>query len=397
MDKPLALVLPGETLETDVLDVKGRLLFPKGATLTASAIEALRLRGVASVSVVGETVPLNAELLEKAAERARKYYTGTDLTASPGPVLLGLRTEAEAQRMERGLPPVLKECRGPMDEVPLPTDLPLFSLDNFQPPELPAVAYELNRVLFGADPSTQEVVSIIERSPGLTSRLLRLVNSPLYGFHGRVETVSRAVTIVGLREIGMLASSLVMIENFGVIPPSVIEMRSFIEHCLSCALASKTLAEVTGLAEAEQAFVAGLLHDLGRLFFFTAFPERSRFCVASARQHGQPLMVEEVRFFGTDHAVMGQRILEQWGMPEALSHAAGYHHDLSLIPEDRLTAVVHMADVLAHALGLGNSGECGPPPLSPALHELIPVRPDQLADIAARICDQFEAISAAFH
>jgi HD-like signal output (HDOD) protein len=86
-------------------------------------------------------------------------------------------------------------------------------------------------------------VEIISRSPGLTARLLRLVNTPIYGFHRKVETISRAVSIVGLREVGLLASSLLMVEQFGVIPKSVIDMRTFLEHSLGCALTCKELAE----------------------------------------------------------------------------------------------------------------------------------------------------------
>ena len=88
MDKRIEHVLPGEILAASVMDSAGRLLFPKGATLTESAIAALRQRGVTDLVVVGEKVPLNAELLEKATERARKYYAGHDLGKPPGPILL---------------------------------------------------------------------------------------------------------------------------------------------------------------------------------------------------------------------------------------------------------------------------------------------------------------------
>jgi len=396
MDKSIEHVLPGEILAADVVDHGGRLLFSKGATLTENVIAALRQRGVDVIAVAGGLVPLNPELLEIATERARKYYAGHDLGMPPGPILLGLRTEAEAQRMEKGLPALLRECKGPVGTVYSPQELPFFSLESFEPPQLSAVAYELNRVLFSPEPSSQQIVEIISRSPGLTARLLRLVNTPLYGFQGKVDTVSRAVTIVGLREVGMLAASLLMVEQFGVIPRSVVEMRTFLEHCLGCALASKALAETTGLVEAEQAFVAGLLHDLGRLYFFTAFPERSRYCMDSALQHERPLMVEEVRFFGIDHATMGQRLLDGWKMPPHLSQAVGNHHNPLRATAPQLPGIVHMADVLVHAMGQGCSGECGPPEVCPGLTDLVVVRPDQMADTAARIGDQLGSIMAAF-
>jgi hypothetical protein len=277
MEKPLKRVLPGATLARDVADSTGRILYPAGATLTESAIEALAQRGVTDVDVAGDFAPLNPALLVKATERAQRYYSRLDMTVPPGPILFGLRVEAEALRMERGLPALLRDCKGTPSDAPGPEDLPAFSLENFEPPQLSAVAAQLNHELTQPEPTSRKVVEIIGMSPGLTARLLRLVNSPLYGGRGKVETVSRAVAIVGLREVGMLAAGLLMVDRFGVIPSSVVDMRTFLEHSLACALASRELARATGLMDAEQAFVAGLLHDIGRLYYFTAFPERSRY------------------------------------------------------------------------------------------------------------------------
>lgn len=396
MKKSIEQVLPGETLAADLKDSAGRLLFPRGAKLTETVIDVLARRGVTAVEVEDHRGPLSAALLKLAAERARKFYAGRDVSLPPGPVLLGLRTEAEALRMERGLPPLLRDCRGPAGPVPSPGDLPVFCLDGFEPPQLSAVAQELNLALGGPDPSSARVVEIIGRSPGLTARLLRLVNTPVYGFQRKVETISRAVSIVGLREVGMLASGLLVVDQFGVIPKSVIEMRTFLEHSLGCALACKELAEATGLAQGEQAFVAGLLHDVGRLYFFTSFPERSRFCIDSALKHQRPLLTEEALFFGVDHATMGRRLLDGWGMPEGLGRVVGAHHEPGQAPGLPLAGIVHMADILTHAAGLGCSGECGPPEARPEVTDLVPIPPEQMIDLATRIEERLGLIMGAF-
>ena len=396
MLKRIEQVLPGEVLAADLMDPAGRLLFPKGATLSESAIAALGQRGVADVEIEDERVTLSAEQLRLAAEHARRFYAGHDLGVPPGPILLGLRTEAEAQRIERGLPPLLRDCRGPAGPVHLPRDLPMFCLASFDPPQLAAVAQDLNLALSEPDPSSKKIVEIITHSPGLTAKLLRLVNTPIYGFQGKVETVSRAVAIVGLREVVMLASSLLMVDQFGVIPKSVIEMRTFLEHSLGCALTCKALAESTGLAQPEQAFVAGLLHDIGRLYFFTSFPERSRYCIDSALRHKRPLMTEEALFFGIDHADMGERLLAGWRMPSGLSRTVGCHHDPARATGLPLAGIVHLADLLTHAMGLGCSGECGPPEARPEVMDIVPIQPGQMADIAVRIETQLGLIMGAF-
>lgn len=396
MLKRIEQVMPGEILAADLMDQAGRLLFPSGAELSESIIAALGQRGVTEIEVEVERVPLSAAQLKQAADNAHRFYAGHDLGISPGPVLLGLRTEAEAQRIERGLPPLLRDCRGPAGPVQSPQELPMFCLDSFEPPQLSAVAQDLNLALSAPDPSSKKIVEIITRSPGLTAKLLRLVNTPIYGFQRKIETVSRAVSIVGLREVGMLASSLLMVDQFGVIPKSVIEMRSFLEHSLGCALTCKALAESTRLAQPEQAFVAGLLHDIGRLYFFTSFPERSRYCIDSALKHKRSLMTEEALFFGVDHAGMGERLLDGWRMPGNLSRTVGCHHDPARAAGLPLAGIVHMADLLSHAMGLGCSGECGPPEARPEVMDLVPVQPEQLVDIALHIEAQLGLIMNAF-
>ena len=396
MIKGIDQALPGEILAADLRDSSGRLLFPKGAELTESAITALSQRGVTHVEIQGGREPLSPALMKQAAELARRFYAGQDISIPPGPVLLGLRTEAEALRKERGLPPLLRDCRGPVGAMPAPGELPIFCLDSFDPPQLSSVAHELNAALNVPDPCSKKVAEIISRSPGLTARLLRLVNTPLYGFQRKVETVSRALSIVGLREVGLLASSLLIVDQFGVIPKSVIEMRTFLEHSLGCALICKELAEATGLAQAEQAFVAGLLHDIGRLYFFTSFPERSRYCIDSALKHRRPLLAEEALFFGVDHATMGRRLLTGWEMPDSLCQAVGCHHEPLRAGGLALAGIAHMADILAHATGLGCSGECGPPQTRPEVMDMVPLEPEQLVDIATRNENKLNAIMSAF-
>lgn len=393
MDKQLDKAQPGDVVTSDIVDSTGRVLMPNGATLTAQNLAILHQHGISHVEV---RPPFNPVLADKARTLAVKYYAGHDLGVTPGPVLLGLRTEAELRRLEAGTSPLLRDCHGPIGLVPEPHELPSLCMDGFTPPELPAVVLELQELLTAPNPSNQAVAEAIGRSPGLAARLLRLVNSPVYGLAGKVDTLFRAVTIVGLRDIGMLATGMAMIEQFGIIPRSVVDMRSFLEHCLGTAIAARALAETTRQVSAEKAFVSGLLHDIGRLYFFTAFPERSRFCIDSARKHGRTLQDEEKAYFGVDHCTLGRQLLMEWRMPPSLCLATAFHHHPFESRDPLLPGIVHLANVLVHATGLGTSGECGAPRVSPGILELIPVNPDQLADLASTIEHTTEAVMAAF-
>lgn len=395
MEIPIDRVLPGDILDEDIIHGRA-LLFPKGASVTEQTLAALRQRQVATVCVIPRTgTPVDAALLARAAHFAKAFHGEPDPASALDQALFELRVRGEVLRLEQGRPPLAEECPGEVGEAVSPESLPAFCLDRFSPPELPSVVVELNQLLSSPQASSQKVAELVGCTPGLAARLLRVVNSPLYGLQGRVDSLSRAVSIVGMREVGMLASGLVMIEQFGVIPRTVIGMRSFLEHSLGCAVVARALAEIGDPAGVEQTFVGGLLHDIGRLYFFTAFPERSRYCLRSARKHGRSLADEEQAFFGTDHAALGGALLRQWQMPEALCRAVSGHH--APPGGEGLTCRVHVADAVVHAMGVGCSGRGAPPCLlreevERTLGDLAP----RITTLSVAVRERVDTLAAAF-
>ncbi len=396
VEKLVTEVEPGSILAADVTDAKARLLFPQGATLTEAAIRALTQRGIERVTVAAMHFARDQALLGKARLLAEQYFSDQEGGHPFYELLFDLRTEAEAQRLEMGRPPIFLALEKPTAEVLTPQSLPSFSLADYTPPELPALAYEINKTLSDPEVSAGKVAEVTSRSPSLTVKLLRLVNSPIYGVQGKIETISRAISIIGMRDLCMLASALVMVEHFGVIPRSVTDMRGFLEHTLGCALTARALAEAIGSAESETAFVAGLLHDIGKLYFFTAFPERSKFCIESNLQSGRGLMFEERLYFGSDHASVGQRLLESWHMPLSLQQAVAHHHSPALAKDPFLSSIVYVADAMAHAMGYASSGEYSAPVARPGILEMLKLRPAQLAEISVNVSNNLEPVVAAF-
>lgn len=206
--------------------------------------------------------------------------------------------------------------------------------------------------------SAADVGKIISEDPGLTARLLRLVNSPIYGFPSRIDTVTQAISIVGMTQLRDLAVGTAFIKLFTNVPSHLADMDSFWRHSIACGLAARQLAGQRREANVERFFVAGLLHDIGRPIMFTRAPVEAARALAESRQTGQLLFQLEQQAFGFHHGAVGALLLERWRLPGMLVDAAAWHHTPRLATKFPLeAAVIHVADLIANAMKLGTSGE----------------------------------------
>ncbi|HXW97648.1 MAG TPA: HDOD domain-containing protein [Gemmatimonadales bacterium] len=257
---------------------------------------------------------------------------------------------------------------------------------------LPGVYLRLSAVVSDPRTSAADVGAVIAEDPGLTARLLKLVNSAMYGFPSRIETVSHAISIVGTAQLQDLALATSVIRLFANVPESLVTMESFWRHSVACGVTARALAARRREANVERYFVAGLLHDIGRPIMFMQVPEEARVAVLRSREGGEPLYEVEYALLGFDHSHVGQALLEQWKLPPSLREAVANHHhpDRSQrFPVE--TAVVHVADLLANALGLGSSGEPSVPPLDPKAWELVGLPTANIGDLLEEAERHYEA------
>jgi putative nucleotidyltransferase with HDIG domain len=232
---------------------------------------------------------------------------------------------------------------------------------------LPDIYLRLSDVVNNPRSSAADVGRVIADDPGLTARLLKLVNSAMYGFPSRIESVSEAIGIVGTAQLQDLALATAVIRAFADMPGSLVSMESFWRHSVACAVSARLLAARRGEPNVERHFVAGLLHDIGRPILYLQMPEDSSRALDRSRRSGEPLFREEYQVFGFDHTHVGGALLQAWRLPHSLHEAVLHHHaphNARRYPIE--AAVVHVADLLANALELGSSGEHGVPPLESA-------------------------------
>ena len=230
---------------------------------------------------------------------------------------------------------------------------------------LPSIYHRLAEVMDDPYASAADFGAIVSCDPSLTVRLLQLVNSAFFSFPSRIDSVSHAVTVVGTNQLQDLALATSVIAIFKGIPEDLVNMESFWRHSLGCAVTARVFAAKRGESNVERLFVAGLLHDVGRLVMFQNNPEEARRALKLASKHHQLLHVVERDTWGYDHAAVGMAIIGAWNLPENLQEPVGYHHEpgkARRFPVD--AAIIHVSDVTTHAMLLGNGGERFVPPLS---------------------------------
>ncbi len=267
------------------------------------------------------------------------------------------------------------------------------SLELVSPPSTYA---QLSALLQHANTSVDDISEVINTDPALTTRLLKIVNSPYYGFPSQINTISRAITIVGTKELIQLVLATSVINAFKGIPSSLINLDEFWRHSLACALTAKNLAKRCNLPATEQFFTSGLLHNIGCLVMYQSMPELAREAI-NASQFGQELIYQaERRIFGFDHTEVGEALIKKWRLPDSLIEPTRFHHSPDLAVNDPIhVAIVHVADIMVTATGeFGHSGDHHVPPLNPAAWERLQLPAEVIPEILQQVAEQLDDLTA---
>lgn len=259
----------------------------------------------------------------------------------------------------------------------------------------PTTYTQLNALLNDPHSGIDDISNVINQDPALTTRLLKIVNSPYYGFPSQINTISRAITIVGTRELTQLVLATSVISAFKGIPTDLIDMDTFWQHSLATAITAKFLAETLHLPQREQYFIAGLLHNIGSLVLFQSLPELAREAINSAKFGHEVLYEAEQRLLGFDHGEVGATLLEAWRLPASLAEVARYHHRPSLATLDRTAVdIVHIADILVSSVPFGHSGDNHVPPLDPTAWERLSCAETDIPPLLDRVHFNLESLTA---
>lgn len=242
------------------------------------------------------------------------------------------------------------------------------------------------------DPKTSaaEIGRVLGEDPALTARLLKIVNSPFYGFPSRIDTVSRAITVIGTLELLDLILATSVIKAFRGIPTDLVDMDSFWEHSLYTGVVARILAGRMRAPNTERYFIAGLLHDIGALALYKQIPDISAVALRRAREEIAPLHIIEQELLGFDHGEVGGELMRAWHLPETLVEAIRFHHTPQQADQHRLeTALVHLADVIACAVHDPATEYGRVPPMESSAWELTGLQVQIMESVIAEADGQF--------
>ena len=213
---------------------------------------------------------------------------------------------------------------------------------------LPELVFRACRVMDAPTATAQDLVEVIQLDANLVATVLRLANSALYGQRGRVDTLHRAVALIGhqaLRDLVLAASA---VKVFRDIPPEFVDMDSFWDNSTTCAVFARLAAGYLRMKDADSLFLAGLLHGVGRLVFYARRPVAYREALRLTQTDGLSLEDAEEAVFGFSHAQVGSALLQAWNLPEMLHTAVRCQMDPTTAGDfAKEAALLHLASTQA--------------------------------------------------
>ncbi len=393
---------PGMVLGEEVRDINGRLLLKKDKKIQSAHIRVFKIWGITEVNVQGSNGSKNAladpaapEQIEKIKKNSEERFRHVDLEH---PAIKEIFRLSVQFRSKYNLSDNEKSINLPLDDgnqIAVESDfLQKLSKEKITLPEVPSIVFELNEVIANPLSSTEDIAQVVHRSPSLTALLLKIVNSPFYGFPSKIDKISLAVTLIGTREISGLALGISLISLFKEIPKEILSMHSFLRHSLACGIISRILAAHKNIPQTEQLFVSGLLHDLGRLILYSYFPDVSRNILSSARYSDMLLYLQEDDYLGCNHTHLVKHLLQQWKLPMVLENNVYFHHSPREAQQPVPAAIVHLADIITNGLGIGTSGERFVPPLDVTAWESLKLSPSCFDMVTKQATHQYFALES---
>ena len=357
----------GQILQEDVHDINGRLLLSKGQAIEPKHIRIFRIWGVAEVRVASakqgceaDTGDIDPVKMARVEESIRPLFVKIDLK---DPLIKAVYESLVEYRYDHDIFPAREKFKSAKE--PLHVDLTVNDIQrkiqrgDIKLPEVPTIVVKLNALMEDPHASSSDVAQIVSSSPSLSAIMLRIVNSAAFGLPTKVDSIVRAVSLLGTRQISSLAVAISVMQAFGSIPGNLIDMSAFIIHSLSCATIARIIAALANISNTEQVFIGGLLHDIGKLILFKYFPEQVKglLKIQENENLGQSLFEIEKKAIGMTHAQIARLLLKQWHFPDQIKDYVVCHHTPSRAHFTAEAAIIQLADIIAHGTGFGSSAE----------------------------------------
>lgn len=371
----------GMVLASDLFNEKGQFILARGAILDATHIAALKRFGVLEADIEGtsqaeiEGGALDPDLIDKARTYQQARFVLNDLEHPGVSAIFELAVEKTARFMQGGWspPPAWQEVPVPpglnWNEKPSSENL---VRGKVRLAALPDVYSRIVDAINSPNSGVEALADIVSKDSSISVQLLKLVNSAYFALPKKVDSVSRAITLLGTRELLQLVLGITIVRQFRNMDEQLMSMEVFWKHAIRTALFAQQLARRLGEEATEGYFVGGLLHDIGRLVMLVEIPE-FYLCVLNDYYESPEANLYQVerQVMGYDHAQVGRQLAERWNLPFNLQQMIGWHHKPQGSRFAREACIIHLADFLSQAVGLEMPPPGRLPQLNPKAWEVV--------------------------
>ena len=268
-------------------------------------------------------------------------------------------------------------------------------------PTLPDVIIRLLGAVDNPDSTASEVARIIGTDAAMMVKVLKLVNSPFYGMPRQISTLTQAIVVMGFAAIRNVALTIAVFDEFGHSDgspsPTEFTREKFWEHSIATAMMANLVATQVEYGKNEDAFVAGLLHDIGKIIFDRYLHDDFIAALTLADAGGLSIFDAEKNVMGESHAFVGSWLADNWHLPGHLVDALRHHHAPENSQVDwQLVAVINVADKLVRQHGIGHPGDDLQPEIDRAVEERLGLNQEDYIEIKQLVATNFEAAMAFF-
>ena len=229
---------------------------------------------------------------------------------------------------------------------------------NTQIPTLPVIVEKILSIARQDNTSAKDLAEFISRDPAIANKVLRLSNSAYYGMMKEIDTIPRAITIIGFNEVVSLTIGMSVVSAFsGKDSGNKFNMKGLWIHSLACGFSARTTASKLGIKQAEQIFISGLLHDMGKIVFALYFPDEYVEALEYSKENELYLYKSEKQTLGVDHAILSGLLMERWNFPDSILLPSRYHHAVDQCPPKylKLALIIALSDYISQKAEFGEN------------------------------------------
>lgn len=256
---------------------------------------------------------------------------------------------------------------------------------------LPDVFIRINKLVEDPNSNMADIAKVVGQDPSFTVRLLRVANSSFYGFSSTIDTVTKAVSLIGTSQIRSLALATSVASSFEGLPNTLVSMEHFWRHSLYCALAARILAKQARKCDPDAVFTAALLHDIGQLVIFNRMPQLAKEALLLVLDSADelPVYLAERQIMEFDHAQVGGELARLWKLPPMLEECIEFHHDISAAQRfPREVALVHIANILALMAEVRTLNTDDVSPIDPQAWEVLGLNADEVIQLTVEAAQE---------